>query len=109
MKVVNQEELKKITAEGVKGKVDVMDAVSEESLVTGVRIVHPHSIVPGEGHMHKERQLNYLISGKCEVYTTDEKERTQLRPGDFIILDSNEPHFYVTFEEPAVIFEVRFE
>jgi quercetin dioxygenase-like cupin family protein len=107
--VVNQEDLKKITAEGVKGKVDVIDAFSEESLVTGVRVVHPDSIVPGEGHMHKERQLNYLISGKCEVYTTDETERTQLRPGDFIILESNEPHFYVTFEEPAVIFEVRFE
>lgn len=108
MKVVNREEMNKITAVGVKGHVDVMDAISEEMVVTGVRVVHPDSIVPGEGHMHKERQLNYLISGRCEIYTTNETKRTQLRPGDFIYLDSNEPHFFVTFEEPAVIFEVRF-
>ena len=108
MKVVNQEELNKVTVAGVKGYVDVMDAISEEGMVTGVRVVHPNSIVPGEGHMHKERQLNYVISGRCEVYTTDENQRTELRPGDFVVLDSNDPHFFVTFEEPAVIFEVRF-
>ena len=108
MNVVNQSELKKITAEGIKGKVDVMDAVSEHAIVSGVRVVHPNSIVPGEGHLHKERQLNYIISGACQVYTTSSDERTTLRPGDFILLESNEPHFFVTSREEAVIFEIRF-
>jgi len=108
MKVVNQDQLNKITAQGITGLVDVWDAVNEEGIVSGIREVHPNSTVPGAGHLHPDRQLNFLISGRCNIYTTDENVRTELKPGDFIILGPNEPHYFTTYDEPAVIFEVRF-
>ncbi len=108
MKVMNRDRMKKITADGIKGKVDVWNALTEDPLVAGVRVVHPNSTVPGAGHLHAARQLNYIISGKCEIHTTDESEKTPLKPGDFVLLESNEPHFFTAFDEPVVIFEVRF-
>ena len=64
--------------------------------------------MPGASHLHAERQLNYLISGRCNVYTTDEKSRTEMGPGDFLWLEGNEPHFFTAYDEPAVLFEVRY-
>ena len=108
MKVMKQSEMDKITAEGINGLVDVWDGVSEDGVVAGIRQVHPNSTVPAQGHKHPQRQLNFVISGRCDVYTTNEEERTQLKPGDFLLFDADEPHYFTTYDEPAVIFEVRY-
>jgi gentisate 1,2-dioxygenase len=108
MKLMNKDEMDKITAEGINGLVDVWDGVSEDGVVAGIREVHPNSTVPGAGHQHTQRQLNFVISGLCNVYTTNEDERTELKPGDFLLFDANEPHYFTTYDEPAVIFEVRY-
>lgn len=106
MKIVNQKEVKKSTVEGTIGHIDIIDAIAEDGVHAGVRVIHPHSTVPKAPHKHEAKQINYVIKGRCE-YQMPDGTRRKLNEGDFIILDANEEHYYVAFDEPVLLFEVK--
>lgn len=109
MKVMHEKDMEKFTAEGIKGFVDVIDAVNEDSIVAGVRVIHAGSTVPKKVHSHKHRQMCYVISGDCEVFIEDENDKTVLKPGDFLLFEPYEQHYFTAVNGPVTIFEVRYD
>jgi len=105
MKKVNETEMTPGNIQGTKGIVDVYDVVQGE-LTAGVRIVKPGSDVPTKPHMHPEKQVIYVISGKGKI--TNGKETFDLKPGDFILLDASEEHYVMTANEELKVFEVKY-
>ncbi|MHA2321993.1 MAG: cupin domain-containing protein, partial [Candidatus Thorarchaeota archaeon] len=69
-------------------------------------IVKADSDVPTRPHIHSEKQVIYVISGKGKI--TNGKETFDLNPGDFIILDSNEEHYVTTEKDDLKVFEVKY-
>ncbi|MHA1770491.1 MAG: cupin domain-containing protein [Candidatus Thorarchaeota archaeon] len=105
MKHVHESEIERVTVQGERGYVHIWDAV-REPLVAGIREVAPNSEVPARTHVHPEAQIIYVITGRPKI--TNLHETIQLRPGDFVILESDEEHYVITEDEPSRIFEVKY-
>ncbi len=105
MMKVNESEMTPTRIEGVTGVALANDVVQEE-VTAGVRIVMANSNVPRRPHVHSERQVIYVISGKGKI--TDGRETLDLKPGDFILLDANEEHYVMTENEELKLFEVKY-
>ena len=105
MKKVKMSEMTPGSIHGAKGIVDVYDVVQSE-VTAGVRIVKPDSDVPTRPHVHSEKQVIYVISGRGKI--TDGKETFDLEQGDFILLEANEEHYVITESEELKVFEVKY-
>ena len=105
MKKIHELEIVHKNFEGKVGSVDVYDII-DENIQAGVRIVKSNSDVPKRTHRHPERQLLYLIEGVAEI--TNEKETFSLKPGDFVLLESNEEHYVITGDSEAKLFEIKY-
>lgn len=105
MRKIHELEIVRKNFEGKVGSVDVYDII-DENIQAGVRIVKSNSDVPKRTHRHPERQLLYLIEGAAEI--TNEKETFSLKPGDFILLESNEEHYVITGDSEAKLFEIKY-
>ena len=105
MKKIHEFEIVRKNISGIKGTVDVFDAVEEE-ILAGIRIVKKNSDVPTRPHKHPERQLIYVIEGTAEI--TNEKVTFNLKPGDFVFLESNEEHYVRTGDSDVKVFEIKY-
>ena len=105
MKKIHEFEIVRQSINGKVGSVDVYDAI-DENIQAGVRIVKRNSDVPTRTHKHPERQLLYVIEGTAEI--TNEKETFSLKPGDFVLLESNEEHYVITGDSEAKLFEIKY-
>ncbi|MGQ4911329.1 MAG: cupin domain-containing protein [Candidatus Thorarchaeota archaeon] len=105
MKLVHQFDMKPGTIQGEYGSVDTYD-IERDGIVAGIRIIRPNSNVPRRPHSHPERQIIYLISGVASI--TNGREEFTLKPGDFVLLESDEEHYVITTEHEAVVFEVKY-
>ncbi|MHA2320271.1 MAG: hypothetical protein ACXACG_01330, partial [Candidatus Thorarchaeota archaeon] len=66
MKKVNETDMSPGKIKGARGTVDVYDIIQGE-LTAGVRIVKADSDVPTRPHIHSEKQVIYVISGKGKI------------------------------------------
>ncbi|MFW9833234.1 MAG: cupin domain-containing protein [Candidatus Thorarchaeota archaeon] len=105
MKKIRQGDMTPGSIQGVKGSVDVYDAIQGD-LTAGVRIVKPHSDVPTRPHIHPEKQLIYVIAGSGRI--TNGEESLDLECGDFILLEANEEHYVMTDHEELKVFEIKY-
>ena len=105
MKKIHEFEIVRKNIDGIFGSVDVYDII-DENIQAGVRIVKSNSDVPTRTHKHPERQLLYVIEGTAEI--TNEKETFSLKPGDFVLLESNEEHYVRTSDSEAKLFEIKY-
>lgn len=105
MKKVHEFEIVPKIITGKTGSVDVLDAIEEE-IQAGVRILRKNSDVPSRPHKHPERQLIYVIEGTAEI--TNEKVTFNLKPGDFVFLESNEEHYVRTGDSEIKVFEIKY-
>jgi quercetin dioxygenase-like cupin family protein len=62
--------------------------------------------VPKRPHVHPEKQIIYVISGSGSI--TNGEYTIELEAGDYILLDSNEPHYVSTKNEDLTVFEVKY-
>jgi len=108
MKIVGETEIPEGEIKGIEGTVRIWNAIVEDKIVAGSRTIVPGSIVPAGDHRHLLRQMVFIIEGECEV-TTDLEEWFPVKKGDYILLDSYEPHYFRTGKEPCYLFEVRYE
>ena len=105
MKKIHEFEIVRKSIDGKVGSVDVYDII-DENIQAGVRIVKSNSDVPKRTHKHPERQLLYVIEGTAEI--TNEKETFSLKPGEFVLLESNEEHYVKTGDSEAKLFEIKY-
>ena len=105
MKRIHESEITPKIIDGKVGSVDAYDII-DESIQAGARIVKSNSDVPKRTHKHPERQLLYVIEGTAEI--TNEKETFSLKPGDFVLLESNEEHYVRTGDSEAKLFEIKY-
>ena len=105
MKRIHESEITPKIIDGKVGSVDAYDII-DESIQAGVRIVKSNSDVPTRIHKHPQRQIMYVVEGSAEI--TNETETIALKPGDFVILESNEEHYVKTSDEEVKVFEVKF-
>ncbi len=56
-------------------------------------------------HHHDLKQINYIISGSGTV--TNTVKTIEIRPGDILLLDSNEEHYFETKEGLRLV-EIRY-
>ena len=105
MKKIHEFEIVRKNIDGKAGSVDVYDII-DENIQAGVRIVKSNSDVPKRTHKHPERQLLYVIEGTAKI--TNEKETFSLKPGDFVLLESNEEHYVTTGDTEAKLFEIKY-
>ena len=105
MKRKNENELVPGKIIGTKGAVDVFDMI-QGSLTAGVRMVKTNSDVPMKPHVHPEKQLIYIISGKGKV--TNGLETINVKPGDFVLLEENEEHYVITGKDELKVFEIKY-
>ncbi len=105
MKKIHESEIVQKSIDGRVGSVDVYDVI-DENIQAGVRIVKRNSDVPARTHRHPERQLLYVLEGTAEI--TNGKETFSLKPGDFVLIESNEEHYVKTGDSEAKLFEIKY-
>jgi len=105
MKKIHEFDIVRKSIDGKVGSVDVYDVINE-NIQAGVRIVKRNSDVPKRTHKHPERQLLYIIEGTAEI--TNGKENFSLKPGDFVLLESNEEHYVTTSDSDVKVFEIKY-
>lgn len=104
LKKTNVSEMIPARIEGEIGFVEVYDPLDE--IDAGVRVVKESSNVPKRPHMHPAKQLIYVIAGSGTITNGD--ITLELRPGDFVILESNEEHYVMTEDNELKVFEVKY-
>jgi mannose-6-phosphate isomerase-like protein (cupin superfamily) len=105
MKKVRLKDMNPVIAEGEKGSIHVFDPWPDE-ISAGIRVVKKDSNVPKRPHVHPEKQIIYVISGSGSI--TNGEYTIELEAGDYILLDSNEPHYVSTKNEDLTVFEVKY-
>lgn len=106
MKIVDMNDLKEVSSPGERGQVTIIDCINEKDIVLGVREIGPNSIAPKRPHHHPLRQVMFVIEGTGSV--TNGIERYRFKPGDFIIIDTNEEHYFESEGDRVKMIEVRF-
>jgi quercetin dioxygenase-like cupin family protein len=91
---------------GQKGFVHVCDLLDEEHFLLGVRWIDPDSVVPQKPHSHPLKQANYVIEGTGTV--TNGKETFSFQPGDILLMEGNEEHYFSTATGIKMI-EIRYQ
>jgi len=105
MRKIHESFIKPRRVTGTKGWVDVFDLMTEP-LTMGIRVIPPKSDIPARKHAHPEAQVTYVISGTPKM--TNLQVTLELRPGDFVVLESNEEHYVLTEKNKARLLEVKF-
>lgn len=105
MRVLNENDIDGVLTEGQRGNVLKSDLIDNEDFLFGLRYFEPGALCPQKPHRHSLKQLNYIISGSGKV--TNLKETLDLKPGDIILLDSNEEHYFETKEGLRLV-EIRY-
>ncbi|MBN2230970.1 MAG: cupin domain-containing protein [Candidatus Thorarchaeota archaeon] len=105
MKKIHENEIHPSIILGKRGSVNAFDVITG-TMTAGVRVIQRNSDVPTRPHIHSEKQLLYLIEGVADI--TNGKETLSLKPGDFVLLESNEEHYVITQDQEAKVFEIKY-
>ncbi|MDH7508102.1 MAG: cupin domain-containing protein [Methanomassiliicoccales archaeon] len=106
MKVINVSGLNEVATPGERGQVFITDCINERDIVFGLREIEPNSIAPKRPHHHPLRQAMFVIDGTGVV--TNGIERHRFKPGDFIMIDADEEHYFESEGERVRMIELRF-
>lgn len=106
MKIINIKDLKGTSSPGERGEVIMIDCINEKNIVLGMREIGPNSIVPKRPHHHQLRQAMFVVQGTGVV--TNGIEKYRFNPGDFILIDTDEEHYFESEGESVRMIEVRF-
>ncbi|MEM2943502.1 MAG: cupin domain-containing protein [Methanomassiliicoccales archaeon] len=106
MKIVNAQKMGKTISEGDRGVVVISDVVNEQNIVIGLREIDPKSRVPKRPHAHALRQVMFVVEGHGVV--SNGRESRQFKPGDFLIFEANEEHYFESDDRLVKMVEVRF-
>ena len=105
MRMVGEKDLPCERRPGQQGFVHICDLLDEENFLLGVRWIEPGSTVPQKPHRHPLKQANYVIEGEGTV--TNGKETMSFRPGDILLMEGNEEHYFTTATGIKMI-EIRY-
>ncbi|TFG98900.1 cupin domain-containing protein [Candidatus Thorarchaeota archaeon] len=105
MKRIHESEISLKVINGKVGSVFAYDIIDEE-IQAGIRVIKSNSDVPTRPHIHRQRQIIYVITGSAEI--TNEKQTLKLNPGDFLMLEANEEHYVRTSDDEVKVFEIKY-
>ena len=105
MKIAHEKDIACEKRAGEVGHVHICDLLDTPSFLLGVRWIEPNSTVPKRPHLHELAQANYVIEGTGTV--TNDKETLAFGPGDILLMDSNEEHYFTT-ESGIKMIEIRY-
>ena len=104
MLIKNETDIKEMRMAGEKGEA-ILWNFYEEGIIFRTAILKKGTVAPKKPHKHKDKQINYILSGEGEV--TNGVEVRQVKTGDFLFFDSEEEHYFTAKTEIHTL-ELRF-
>lgn len=106
MRILNHDNLETRVVEGVKGSMQSLDVVGDESFGVGIRVIPAHSKVPKPGiPHHRGRRVLFVLRGTGTLTNGEYYEK--LSAGQFAVLDDGEVPSFMTQDDELVVLEVR--